>query len=210
MSISPIRVLVVDDHPVVRDGLRLMLSVSPGLIWAGQAENGEEAVERSAELGPDVILMDLIMPGMDGATATQIIRKRYPKIQVIALTSFDDKQLIQKALRAGAMSYLLKNASMETITKTIRDAHAGKRTLSSEAIQALVAENQGEADTEITPRELEILMLMAEGLKNADIAGKLYISEATVRFHVGNILRKLGAANRTQAARMAIERGLIQ
>jgi NarL family two-component system response regulator LiaR len=210
MSQSVIKVLVVDDHPVVRDGLMLMLSVSPGMACIGQAENGEQAVRQCTELKPDIVLMDLMMPGMDGVTATRIIHQKYPGIQVVALTTFDDKELVQKALRAGAISYLLKNSSMEAITDTINDAFIGKTKISSEAIQSLIELEDGDRqETQLTNREQEILTLMAQGLKNATIAEKLYISEATARFHVSNILRKLGASNRAQAVRIAIERGLI-
>jgi NarL family two-component system response regulator LiaR len=210
MNKSLIKVLIVDDHPVVRDGLKLMLSVSPGMACVGLAENGEEAIQLSGNQQPDVILMDLMMPGIGGVTATEIIRKKYPGIRVVALTTFDDKELVQKALRAGAISYLLKNASMETITDTIRDASIGRTTVSASAIQALVgAEDDEMPRQELSAREKEILVLMADGLKNAAIAQQMYISEATVRFHVGNILRKLGAANRAQAVRIAIERRLI-
>lgn len=208
MSKLVIKVLVVDDHPVVRDGLRLMLSVSPGLICVGQAENGEEAIQQCAMLSPDVILMDLLMPGMDGVSATRIIRQKYPGVQVVALTSFEDKDLVQKAVRAGAISFMLKNSAMEAITETIRSAAAGRSTLSPAIMQSLVETDQLPAE-ELSQREHEILVLMADGLKNASIAQQLTISEATVRFHVGNILRKLRAANRAQAVRIALDRRLI-
>lgn len=206
----PIKILVVDDHPVVRDGLKLMLSVSVGLEWVGQADNGAEAIQLCSELMPDVVLMDLMMPVMDGIAATKIVRQKYPEIQVVALTTFEDKELVQKALGAGAISYLLKNAAMETITNTIRDASTGRSTISPAAIQSLIEPNDEEiAWQELSSREQEILAQMADGLKNSAIAEKLNISEATVRFHVSNILRKLGAANRAQAVRIAIKRGLI-
>jgi NarL family two-component system response regulator LiaR len=210
MNKSPIKVLIVDDHPVVRDGLKLMLSVSQGMECIGQAENGEKAIQFCAELKPDVVLMDLMMPGMGGVTATEIIRKKYPGIQVVALTTFDDKDLVQNALRAGATSYMLKNSPMETITDTIRDASVGRTTISASAIQSLIADEDNDMPIqEMSAREKEVLRLMSDGLKNGAIANKLNISEATVRFHVSNILRKLGAANRAQAVRIAIERGLI-
>lgn len=210
MNKSHITVLIVDDHPVVRDGLKLMLSVSPGMVCVGQAENGEEAIQLCTDLHPDVILMDLMMPGMDGVSATQVIRKKYPNVQVVALTTFDDKELVQDALRAGAVSYLLKNASMETITDTIRDASIGRTTIAASALQSLIEVKEDETPgQELSAREKEILVLMADGLKNAAIAEKLMISEATVRFHVSNILRKLGAANRVQAVRIAIDRRLL-
>src|SRR5512139_2134122 len=135
MNSTPIRVLIVDDHPVVRDGLKLTLSVSPGLLWVGQADNGADGVECCASLKPDVVLMDLMMPKMDGVAATQIIRQRHPNIKVVVLTSFDDRNLVQRALRAGATSYVMKNANMETLVDTIRNAYQGRSTLSPEAMQ---------------------------------------------------------------------------
>lgn len=210
MNQPVIKVLVVDDHQVVRDGLKLMLSVSPGLECIGQAENGEDAVQLCSELKPDVILMDLIMPKMGGVAATRIIRQLHPTVQVVALTSFDEKDLVKGALRAGAISYLLKNASMETISDSIRKAFAGIPTISTDALESLIdVDDTDLPDQELTSREQEILASMADGLKNAAIAEKLHISEATARFHVSNILRKLRAANRVQAVRIAIERGLI-
>ena len=210
MSKLPIKVLIVDDHPVVRDGLKLMLSVSTGLVCVGQAENGEEAIKLSAELKPDVILMDLMMPKMDGVSATRLIRQKYPGIQVVALTTFDDKELVQDALRAGAISYMLKNSPMETITETIRDASVGRTTLSASAIQSLIGEEDDDMPAqELSTREKEVLRFLSDGLKNAAIANKLNISEATVRFHVSNILRKLGAANRAQAVAIAKDRKLL-
>lgn len=210
MNNSPIKVLVVDDHPVVRDGLKLMLTVTPGFHWVGQAENGAEAIELCAALKPDVVLMDLIMPEVDGPAATRAIRQQYPYVQVVALTSFDDKELVQKALQAGAISYVLKNASMEIITDVIRDAYAGQTTLTATALQALLSGKTPDIfEEELTAREKEVLELLAVGLKNADIAEKLCIGESTVRFHVTNLFRKLGTTNRTQTVRLAIEKGLI-
>lgn len=210
MNNTPIRVLVVDDHPVVRDGLKLTLSVSPGLLWVGQAENGADGVECCASLQPDVVLMDLMMPKMDGVAATQIIHQRHPKIRVVVLTSFDDRNLVQRALRAGATSYVMKNANMETLVDTIRNAYQGRSTLAPEAMQALIqGEEDWQSENELTNRELEILALLAQGMTNVAIANKLYISEATARFHVSNILTKLGASNRTEAVRIALERRLV-
>jgi two-component system, NarL family, response regulator LiaR len=205
-----IKVLIVDDHQVVRDGLNLMLMVNPGFLCVGQAENGQEAIQLCAELKPDVILMDLRMPEMDGIEATRLIHKDNPQVQVVALTSFEDKELVKKALRAGAISYILKNAAMEIIIRSVREAYEGRPTLSPAVIDALI-ENQEDQipPEELTARELEILKLMAEGLTNRSIAERLFISEATARFHVSNILAKLGAANRTEAVRQANKRHLI-
>lgn len=212
MNNSPIKVMVVDDHPVVRDGLKLMLTVTPGFQWVGQAENGAEAVTLCADLQPDVILMDLIMPEVDGPTAIQLIHQQYPAAQVVALTSFDDRELVQKALRAGAMSYVLKNASTEIITNTIRDAYAGRPTIDTFALKALVDGDGDDHDLfteQLTRREREVLKYLVAGLKNAEIAQQMSVGESTVRFHVSNILSKLGATNRTQAASIAISRGLV-
>jgi len=208
---EPIRVLVVDDHPVVRDGLRLFLTVTAQFNYLGEAENGEQALQMCAETAPDVVLMDLKMPGMDGIEATRQIRSRFPKIKVIALTSFEDKTLIQQAILAGAQGYLLKNSSMEVLSNAIEAAHAGRSALAPEIMLTLAS--AGPVDEplggDLTEREREILKLMAEGMTNAAIGAKLYISEATARFHVSNILSKLGAANRTEAVRYAMKHRLI-
>ena len=204
-----IKVLVVDDHPVVRDGLRLFLTVTPGMCCAGEASNGEQAVQLCAEVEPDVVLMDVIMPGMDGVTATRLICERFPRTRVIALSSFDDRVFIQQMIQAGAVGYLLKNSSMEMLAEAVRAAHAGKSTLSPEQVRLHAAAPQAAPGVDLTEREQEILELMAQGLTNSAIARQLVISEATSRFHVSNILAKLGASNRTEAVRMAIKRGLI-
>lgn len=207
---SPIKVLIVDDHPVVRDGLKLMLSVTSDLQWVGQAEDGAEAIAQCAALQPDVVLMDMLMPQLDGIAATRAIRQNYPATQVVALTSFDDRKMLQKALRAGAMGYVLKNASMEVIAGAIRDAHAGRPVLTMAAVQSLVAsDGRQEPDEPLTTREQDVLRLMVEGLTNTAIGERLSVSESTVRFHVGNIFRKLGTTNRTQTVRQAVERDLI-
>lgn len=180
------------------------------MLWVGQAEDGAQAIEQCAALHPDVILMDLIMPEVDGPAATQITRREHPAVQVVALTSFEDKELVQKVLRAEAISYVLKNASMDVITDAIRQAYAGHSTMAATAVQALVSFNNRDTfEEELTSREKEVLQLMADGLKNAAIAEKMNVGESTVRFHVTNIFRKLDTTNRTQTVRLAIERGLI-
>lgn len=206
-----IRVMVVDDHPVVRDGLKLFLTVSPDLECVGEAGSGEEALQRCAEVQPDVILMDLNLPGMDGAEATKQVRQQYPQTQVIALTSIEDKGLVQKALQAGAISYLLKNISMDMLSSAIRSAVAGQSTLSPEATQALMqaAVQPPEPEVELTDRELEVLALLADGLTNDAIGYRLHISPSTTRYHVSNILGKMNATNRTEAVRLAIEGNLL-
>ncbi len=205
-----IRVMIVDDHAVVRSGLGAFLSAVPDLELVGEAENGEQAVVRSKALKPDVILMDLMMPGMDGVTATRTIKEYNPAIQIIALTSFQEDELVQNAMKAGAIGYLMKNVSVRELEAAIRSAKAGKMVLSPEAAQSLVRATQQAAETEsLTSREQEILKLMVEGLNNAEIAERIVVSLSTVKYHISNILMKLGVENRVAAVTMAIQRKLI-
>ena len=208
---KPIRVMLVDDHAVVRSGLSAFLMVYPDLELVGEAEGGEEAVARAALLQPDVILMDLVMPGMDGVAATRAIRQKYPHIQIVALTSYKDDNLIQGALQAGAIGYLLKNVSATELASAIRSAHARRMTLSSEAAQALVhsASQTVPASDDLTERERAVLRLMVDGLSNAEIAERLVVSPSTVKFHVGNIFTKLGVDNRVAAVSLALQRKLV-
>jgi two-component system, NarL family, response regulator LiaR len=205
-----IRVMIVDDHAVVRSGLGAFLSAVPDLELVGEAENGEQAVVRSKALKPDIILMDLMMPGMDGVTATRTIKEYNPAIQIIALTSFQEDELVQNAMKAGAIGYLMKNVSVRELEAAIRSAKAGKMVLSPEAAQSLVRATQQAAETEsLTSREQEILKLMVEGLNNAEIAERIVVSLSTVKYHISNILMKLGVENRVAAVTMAIQRKLI-
>lgn len=206
-----IRVMIVDDHAVVRSGLSAFLMVSDGLELVGEAANGIEAVELCGKLCPDVVLMDLVMPGMDGAVATREIRKNCPNIQVIVLTSFKEQNLIEEALQAGAIGYLLKNVTSDELAAAIRSAKIGRPTLAPEATQALIsaAKHSNEPQYELTPREKEILGLMAEGLNNPEIADRLIVSRSTVKFHVSSVLSKMGAASRTEAVAMALQNKLI-
>ncbi len=208
-----IRVLLVDDHAVVRSGLSAFLSVYEDLEMVGEASNGEEAVRICRRVEPHVVLMDLVMPGMDGAATTKAIREECPDIQVIALTSFKEDNLVQAAMKAGAIGYLLKNVSGDELAQAIRSAHAGRPTLAPEAAQVLIhaATHSGEADPgdDLTTREREILRLMIDGLSNPEIADRLIVSRSTVKFHVSNILMKLGASSRTEAVAMALQRKLV-
>jgi NarL family two-component system response regulator LiaR len=202
--------MLVDDHAVVRSGLSAFLSVIPDLELVGEAENGDEAVRRCGLLQPDVVLMDLMMPGTDGVTATRLIHEQYPTVHVIALTSFPEDDLVQKALQAGATGYLMKNVSARELADAIRAAHEGKMTLSPEAAQALAhaAARQAEG-AELTDREREVLKLMVEGLNNAEIAERLVVSLSTVKYHISNILSKLQVDNRVAAVTIAIQKKLV-
>jgi NarL family two-component system response regulator LiaR len=205
-----IRVMLVDDHAVVRSGLGAFLSVMPDLELIGEAENGQEALVRCGLLKPDVILMDLIMPGTDGIAATRLIREKHPNVHVIALTSFQEDTLIQQALEAGATGYLMKNVSARELATAIRSAHQGKMTLSPEAAEALIhAHTQAKETDPLTDRELEVLKLMAEGLNNAQIAERLVVSLSTVKYHIGNILMKLRVDNRVAAVTVAMQNKLV-
>jgi NarL family two-component system response regulator LiaR len=208
---QPIRVMLVDDHTMVRRGLATFLKVFDDLELAGEAESGEEAIRLCAEVLPDVILMDMVMPGMDGATATRAIRQKYPQVQVIALTSFKEGDLVKNALEAGAIGYLLKDVSADDLVQAIRSAYAGRATLSPEAAQALVeTSNQPPAPgLDLTEREREVLALMVEGLNNTQIAGRLTVSPSTVKSHVSNILSKLGVASRTEAVTLALRNRIV-
>jgi NarL family two-component system response regulator LiaR len=210
-STRKIRVMIIDDHAVVRSGLSAFLMVYPDLEMVGEAESGEEGVARAALYQPDVILMDLVMPGMDGVATTRAIRQRYPNIQIVALTSFKDDNLVQGALQAGAIGYLLKNVTASELANAIRSAHARRMTLSSEAAQVLVqATTQPmSASDDLTDREREVLALMVEGLNNNEIADRLVVSPSTVKFHIANIFMKLGVENRVAAVTTALQRKLV-
>jgi NarL family two-component system response regulator LiaR len=203
--------MIVDDHSIVRRGLAAYLKTVPDLALAGEAGNGQQAVDLCEEIQPDVILMDLVMPELGGADATRIIRQRWSRVQVIALTSFQEKELVQQAMRAGAISYLLKGVSGEELTEAIRAAAEGRSILAPEAVQAL-AQPEAAAPTigyDLTPREYEVLELLVKGLNNVQIAGTLDISPATAKAHVSNILSKLGVSNRAEAVSVAIQQNLI-
>lgn len=208
---KPIRILLVDDHAMVRRGLATFLKIFDDLLLVGEAESGEAAVKLCGLVLPDVVLMDMVMPGMDGATTTAIIRQQFPQVQVLALTSFKEGQLIKNTLEAGAIGYLLKDISADDLAQAIRAAHVGRATLSSEAAQVLVeAANQPPAPgLDLTAREREVLALMIEGLNNTQIAGKLTVSPSTIKSHVSNILSKLGVASRTEAVTLALRNRIV-
>lgn len=208
---GPIRVMIVDDHAVVRSGLKAFIKAYEDLELAGIARNGEEAVRLCAEIQPDVILMDLLMPGMDGAAATKVIRKNYPHTQVIVLTSFKEITMIQKAIRAGAIGYLLKDVQSDEIAEAIRLAHAGHSILSPEATQALMtfASQPGPVGADLSDREREVLALMVKGMNNAEIAAHLVVSLSTIKHHVSHILSKLEATNRAEAVALAVQNHLV-
>jgi len=208
---NPIRVMIVDDHLMVRDGLRVFLSIYDDIKVVAEAEDGEQALVLCRGVNPDVILMDLLMPNMDGCEATRLIRGEDKSIQVIALTSFADQKLVEKAFKAGAISYLLKDVHSDKLAETIREANCGRATIDSAAAQALVAtaDQSPSPGDDLTQREREILVLLVEGKTNKEIASKLSLSEGTVRFHVSNILSKMGVNNRTEAVSMALRQGIV-
>jgi NarL family two-component system response regulator LiaR len=209
---KPIRVLIVDDHAMVRKGLISFLKNEPALELVGEARDGREAIETCEQLKPDVILMDLIMPELGGVAATRTIHQRWPNVRVIALTSFQEKELVQDALQAGAIGYLLKNVSGDELVEAIRKAHGGKPTLAPEAVQALIqppseAENMA---ADLTRREQEVLGLLVKGMSNPEIAQRLVISRSTVKVHISSILSKLGVASRAEAISFAIQNKLVR
>ena len=207
-----IRVVVVDDHAVVRKGLKAFIKSYPDLNCVGEAGDGEEAVSECRKTHPDVVLMDLLMPKMDGETAIRNIKTEFPEIQIIALTSFNEQNLIQKVLQSGAIGYLLKNVTGEELAQAIRAAKQGQPSLAPEAAKHLINHviNPNQPGYDLTPRELEILQLMAEGLNNPAIAEALSVSRSTVKFHVSNILSKFGTSSRIRAIAVAIQQNLIK
>jgi DNA-binding NarL/FixJ family response regulator len=204
-------VLVVDDHEVVREGLRAFLELQDGIEVAGEAADGEEAIGVAERLDPDVVLMDLVMPKLDGLGAMRELRARVPRARVIVLTSFLDDDKLLPALRAGAAGYLLKNAPPPELARAVRAAHAGEALLDPVVAARLVETLAGDGDPldRLTPREREVLELIGRGFPNKRIARRLEVSEKTVKTHVGHVLAKLGVTDRTQAAVVAVRAGLV-
>ncbi|MDR6216862.1 response regulator transcription factor [Deinococcus soli (ex Cha et al. 2016)] len=206
---APVRVLLVDDHAVVRQGLRLFLGLDPLIDVIGEAANGEEALQAAATLHPDVVIMDLMMPVMDGITATRTLKRQHPDTEVIALTSTLEEHKVNGAIEAGAISYMLKDASSDTLADAIHAAARGEVRLHPEAAKRLVRDFRGgEMRESLTPKETIVLQLLAHGYSNRDIATDQGVSEATVKTHVSRLLSKLGLDSRTQAALYALKHGI--
>jgi NarL family two-component system response regulator LiaR len=208
-----IRILIVDDHTVVRDGLNALLSAEPGMQVVGSAADGLEAVRLAKELKPDVILLDLVMPRMDGVQATLEIKRAFPEARILVLTSFSENHQVFSAIKAGAIGYLMKDTSSEELILAIRDTFHNKPALGPEVARKLMQDIQQQEDmpqpaTALTEREVEILQYMAQGKTNQEIADELVLSERTVRTHVTNILAKLSLSNRTQAVLYALRQGI--
>lgn len=205
-----IKIIIADDHAVVRSGLAKFLKVNKDFQLVAEAADGEEAIQLASLHKPDVVLMDLLMPGVDGVAATREIHKKCPQVKIIALTSFSDQNMVQGALQAGAISYLQKNVTAAELASAIRSAHEGRMTLSPEAAQTLassVAQPQIQGN-QLTDRERDVLKCMVSGANNQEIADQLVISLGTVKFHVSNIFQKLGVDSRVEAVKLAIEQKL--
>jgi NarL family two-component system response regulator LiaR len=204
----PTRVIIVDDHLMVREGLKTLLSTASDIEVVGEAANGAEAVALVPLARPDVVLMDIVMPVMNGAEATARIKEGSPSVEVIALTSYTEGDLVEQTLEAGAISYLLKDSRSEALTDAIRAAREGRGTIDASALQSVMNRRRDGVGADLTPREREVLALLAAGLSNHEIADRLVLSVGTVRLHVSNILAKLDAPNRTSAAIIALKHGL--
>jgi two-component system, NarL family, response regulator LiaR len=212
-NLEIIRVIIADDHAVVRNGLSSFITAFDDFELVGEAKNGEQAVSLCEQYRPDVVLMDLMMPVMDGATATRQIRQKYPRVQVIALTSFKEREQVQSAIQAGAIGYLLKDISADELARAIRQAHAGKPTLAPEAAEVLIQAArtpETQLGDDLTEREREVLALMVDGMNNQQIAERLVIGLSTAKSHVSNVLSKLCVSTRTEAVSFALKHGLVR
>jgi len=213
MTEKNIRILIADDHAVVREGLRTLIRTEPGMEVIGEAADGVEAVHKAHTLQPDVILLDMVMPRKDGVKVIGEIKRENPAARILVLTSFSDDDKVFPAIKAGALGYLLKNASPQRLLSAIRDVYQGEPTMSPDIASKLMRELQRSSDLPptrepLTEREVEVLCLVAQGLSNQEIADTLIVGEGTVRTHVSSILSKLHLANRTQAALYALREGL--
>jgi NarL family two-component system response regulator LiaR len=204
--------MIVDDHPIVRNGIRFSLLAFDDIEVLGEAGSGAEVLDLCAQLQPDVILMDLLMPGMDGVETTRALRATFPQIKVLALTSFQEGNLVQRALQAGAIGYLLKDITIDELARAVRLAAQGLPTLAPAAGQALVqtTAQAPKIGHDLTEREKEVLALLVEGLTNQQIADRLVISPATVKFHISSIRSKLGASSRTEVVILAMQHKLVR
>ena len=207
-ELTTIRVASVDDNEIMRGGIRFLMMAFDDLDWVGEARGGEDAVQLCQEVNPDVMLVDMKMQGLDGIETTAAIKQACPEVQVLILTSFHDPDLVRRAMRAGAIGYVLKDASKEDLANAIRSARAGQATISGKAASDLLADPTPSA-IELTEREREVLALLVKGMSNKEIAKQLHRSPFTVRHHVSQLIKRLGAANRAEVAAIAVKRGLI-
>lgn len=206
-----IRIVIVDDHPMAQAGTRHFLNAYPDMELIGAASSGEEAITLCKQLQPDIVLMDVVMPGMDGIAATRAVKQECPNTRVIVMTSFSEGDVVQRALQAGASGYLLKNATATELAQAVRNAHRGQPVMAPEATEALI-QSMREGDNlghDFTEREREVLALLAQGHSNPQIAERLCVSTATVKFHIGGIFAKLGVATRAEAIALAYQKRLV-